>query len=404
MAAGGRAPAWRGRSATLLVAVGLLLAGTASGLQRAAWAARRGAPAGPTRADLHALRRLAAQLEAQAALEATRRPYLVLDLGARTLQYRLLGMMLREIPLRSAAARGLRPAPGGARPEAGALAGIFTLQEKDDDPRLTPLTPEQVEAGAGDENAADVMPPEAPSVFGLRFRQPVLIMIEGAPEGEVVRGALASATSFWRRLWGRAGGHRPGEDLRLALRLDDTAAREVYRSLIPGQRVLIVAPDGLLLPEAGQERAGSIRPARPRPTPAPPPPTAPPGVPFRIPPPVEGLPGPEGDGAPPGEAPTATPPAGQEPDGPTGEDPGSEPRHPPAAQPGQEPGGHPGQPPGEEPAEPPDDDEPGEEGASEEGPGEEEPGEEDPGDWVPGDEEPEEDEPAEEAPAAGSPA
>jgi hypothetical protein len=240
-----------------------------------------------------------AQLEGQAALEATRKPYLLLDLGARTLQYRLMGMVVREIPLTSAATRGMRPAPRGADPGAQALAGIFTLEEKDGDPRLTPLTPDQVEAGADDENAADVMPPEAPAFYGLRFRQPLDIQVEGAPEGRVVGGAMASARAFWRRLWGRAGQGGKDAEIRLTLRLDEAAAREVYRSLIPGERLLIVAPAGLLLPDAGQEPPKSIRPARAKPTPTPAP-AQPEGVPFQIPPPVEGV-APAEEGAAPAE-------------------------------------------------------------------------------------------------------
>ena len=175
----------------LLATAGLPGRTVAAGRTAAAGRPGRIAPAGPTRSDLEALRRLVAQLEGQSALEATRKPYLVLDLGARTLQYRLMGMVLRDIPLASAGTRGLRPAPRGASPAPEALAGIFTLAEKDADPRLTPLTPDQVEAGADDENAADVFPPAAPAGYGLHFRQALDIQVQGAPEGSLVHGAFS---------------------------------------------------------------------------------------------------------------------------------------------------------------------------------------------------------------------
>jgi hypothetical protein len=283
----------------------------------AAWAAGRGTPSRPTRADLDALRRRVAALECEQALGATRKPYLVLDLGAGTLRYRLMGMTVREIPIASFDARGLRRAGSGAGPAPVSVAGIFSLKEKQNDPRLSPLTPEQIEAGAADEDAADVLPPEAPALFDLEFRQPVRVRVEGIVQGEGRPGAFAA---FWARLRGlfRPGvpsaGGRSG--LLVSVRLDEESARQVYRSLVPGERWLVIPPAGLLLPEAGQEAPRTIRPARPAP---PPPPVAPqptaPGVPFQIPPPVEGVGGQGTEGVappPPGPPPEAAPPPAEE--------------------------------------------------------------------------------------------
>src|SRR5437867_407178 len=112
-----------------------------------------GVGARATRTDLDAERRRVSALESEVALASTRKPYLVLDLASRTLRYRLMGMTTREVQLPGLTIKGLATASAGAPPPT--LAGIFTLREKDGDPRLKPLSPEQVEAGADDENAAN---------------------------------------------------------------------------------------------------------------------------------------------------------------------------------------------------------------------------------------------------------
>src|SRR5207245_6029371 len=165
----------------------------------------------PTRQDLAAARRLVDRLDAEAALTETRRPYVVLDLAGRRIQFRLMGMTVREIPLQEPGASGLVPARRGAPTTAETGVAILTLKEKEADPRLAPLTPEQIEAGADDENAADALPPEPPSIYTLRFKQPVALRIVGSGSGEGgVGGLLAAIGSFWGRLWDRGGRQAKG--------------------------------------------------------------------------------------------------------------------------------------------------------------------------------------------------
>lgn len=243
-----------------------------------------GGAAVPTRGDLEALRRRVALLECELALAKTRKPYLVVDAESRRLRYRLLGMTMRELPLQGIEIGGLKRSDAGGAPGLLALAGTMVLREKDGDPRLTPLTPADVEAGAADENVADALPPEAPAAYTLQFRQPVTLRVEGLPE---TSGAVARAASWWRRLWpgGRGGASRI--DLRITLRLEEGPAREVYRSLVPGERVVVIPPSGYVLPDAGQEAPGKIKPGKPVKTPAPLPGPPAEGVPFQIPPPVD---------------------------------------------------------------------------------------------------------------------
>jgi hypothetical protein len=234
----------------------------------------------PTHADLQTERRRSAVLESEVALAATRKPYLVLDLQAKALRYRLMGMTMREIAVPEMSVEGLVASDGAA--DAPALAGIFTLREKEGDPRLKPLSPEQVEAGADDENAANVLPPEPPKEYRLMFKQPIALEVVGHPEAQGVGGAWSRFTGFVRRLRGPRGDE--DDRLRIALHLDPQSAAEVYRSLIPEVRLLIVPPPGLILPPAGQE--APPKPRAPRPAP-PPKPAEPKEVPFAIPPPVD---------------------------------------------------------------------------------------------------------------------
>jgi hypothetical protein len=257
------------------------------------------AAAAPTHADLQSQRRRAAVLESEVALASTRKPYLVLDLQGKALRYRLMGMTMREIAVPEVSVEGLVASDEAA--DLPLLAGIFTLKEKEGDPRLKPLSPEQVEAGADDENAANVLPPEPPKDYRLTFKQPIAVEVVGHPEESGVGGAWTRFTGFLRGLRGPRGDDE--DRLRIALHLDPRSAAEFYRSLIPEVRLLIVPPSGLVLPAAGQE--APPKPRAPRAVPKPPPkPAEPQEVPFAIPPPVDE------NGPPPAERlPDAPPPA-----------------------------------------------------------------------------------------------
>jgi hypothetical protein len=257
-----------------------LLAG-AGALLRADGAVR------PTRADLAAERRRVARLESEYALAATRKPYIVLDLASGVLRYRLMGMTMREIPIDPLDVAGL-VADGGAAGGAAQLAGIFTMDGKEGDPRLNPLSPEQVEAGADDENVAAVFAPEPPKSYRLTFRQPVAVVVSG----EEARRGVKGVGAWFREVAGRLFGRRDTDaaELRVALRLEPATASEFWRSIVPDQRWLVLPPDGLALPQAGQEPPPKARGPRAAPAPSAKKPKKPEpeeGVPFRIPPPVE---------------------------------------------------------------------------------------------------------------------
>ncbi|HZM70063.1 MAG TPA: hypothetical protein VFB95_06815 [Candidatus Cryosericum sp.] len=245
---------------------------------------RGGAAGVPTRDAFESERRRVAALETEMALASTRKPYLVLDLEAKTLRYRLLGMTLREVPLPDLSTKGLVPAKHGTNPDPPLLAGIFTVREKDGDPRLNPLTPEQVEAGADDENVANILPPEPPKAYRVQFKQPVVLYVSGPGAGSGLRMRWASVRGLWDRLRGGGGGDAPR--LELSVQLDEKTGAEVYRSLIPDLRCLVLPPRGFTLPQAGQEPPPKAKPPRAAPQP-PPKPLEPPGVPFQIPAPQE---------------------------------------------------------------------------------------------------------------------
>ncbi|HZN05000.1 MAG TPA: hypothetical protein VFD06_15555 [Candidatus Polarisedimenticolia bacterium] len=289
----------------------------------AAGAASSPAAARPTRGDLEAARRRAAVIESELALASTRKPYLVLDLGARALRYRMMGLTVREVPLLDVDVEGLQTAELASG--APLIAGIFTLKEKEGDPRLTPLSPEQVEEGADDENTANALPPEPPREFTLAFKQPIAVEIVGRETRSGVQGMWGRMIGALRRWHGPGGGEETR--LRIALHLDPEIAAEVYRSLIPDLRLLVLPPDGMQLPAAGQEAPPKPRAARKTPPPREKEPE-PKEVPFKIPPPEDvngqrpadetqetgepgsGEPGPAGEEtAPPAPSPAPTPPS-----------------------------------------------------------------------------------------------
>jgi hypothetical protein len=284
--------AWRGLVLAGLAA--LMLVPVALGGTPAAHPAK-----GPTRADLVALRRKAALLETELSLARSRKPYLVVDAETKRLRYGLLGMTMRDLTAQEIDIDGLRLAGEGGVPGPLSLAGIVTLQEKDKDPRLSPLTPEQIEAGAADENVADALPPESPADYALTFKQPIVVRIQGGPGKTTV---VSRAFSWWPSAWFKRKGGGVDVALRVVVHLDETTAKEVYRSLIPGERLVIVPPAGALLPDAGQETPRSVRPGRAAKPPSLQPGQPPAGVPFRIPPPVAQSPG-EGAAAANGSAP-----------------------------------------------------------------------------------------------------
>jgi hypothetical protein len=272
----------RDRLVPLLLAAGLALAAAGRAEKPAARAAGDRPEARTTRADLDAARRRAAVLESELALASTRKPYLVLDLGGRSLRYRLMGMTMREVPVPDLAVEGLETSEGA--PGTPLLAGIFTLKEKENDPRLTPLSPEQVEDGADDENAANALPPEPPREYRLSFKQPIAVEVLGHETRGGMTGMWGRFVAALQRWHGPGGGDEAR--LKIALRLDPDVAAEIYRSLIPEVRLLVLPPGGMILPAAGQEA-----PPKPRPAKSTPPPVEkvaePKEVPFQIPPPED---------------------------------------------------------------------------------------------------------------------
>jgi hypothetical protein len=269
-----------------LCAAAVAIGAGAAGFRAATAASATAAATRATRADLDGAQRRAARLESEVALASTRRPYLVLDLEEKMLRYRLMGMTMREVPIPALRIEGLLPSNGGAA-DSPALAGIVSLKEKEGDPRLNPLSPEQVEDGADDENAANVLPPEVPKEYRLTFNQKIAVRVAGEEEARGVSKVGAWFRSATARLRGV-----PGDEavVRIRLALDPAIAIEVYRSLLPDQRWLVLPPQGYRLPEVGQEPPPKPKPSRPQPTaPARPPkqPDADRGVPFAIPPPME---------------------------------------------------------------------------------------------------------------------
>src|SRR6185369_13491553 len=150
--------------------------------------------------------------------------------------------------------------------------------------------------------------PEVPKEYRLTFNQRIAVRVAGEEEAKGVSKVGAWLKSATARLRGQGGGDEMLLTIRLAL--DPAVAIEVYRSLLPDQRWLVLPPQGYRLPEVGQEPPPKPKAARPQPAaPARPPnqPGADRGVPFAIPAPIE-PPTANGDGGEPVIPPPDEPP------------------------------------------------------------------------------------------------
>ena len=210
--------------------------------------------------ELHAkrdeLRRLNALLEEEARLASTRAPYVVLDLGKRTMDFRIRGKTFKTY--RFEAIRIDTRHEGLTWSEvARRLAEPITMELKEGgNPELIPPDPDEdpnlpPEDGDGDEEPASdasLLGVDAPTDYQVDFEQGVVFHVS-APHaaglmdkamnglGELAAG-LRSVFSGW--LGAEPAQDGPWLDLHLAATVE--TARQLHHSLLPGERFLIILP------------------------------------------------------------------------------------------------------------------------------------------------------------------
>lgn len=170
------------------------------------------------------------RLEIELPLAASRLPYLVLDLTLSRLELRLSGFTAKSIPV-------IVEVLGG--PQAGRAVGpgrlaLLTITDRGHPPEV--IRPPDPDAPYDPLKDPKIFPPDPPTDFILSFEQPVRIRIHSG-ETESLEKALRGARNTLREWFEREEG---GEGTRIRLRVPAASAREIYRALYPGEKVLVV--------------------------------------------------------------------------------------------------------------------------------------------------------------------
>jgi len=175
------------------------------------------------------------RLEAELPLAASKQPYLVLDLLSGRLEYRISGMNLKFLPFQIGS---LRNAAGPATRNPAHLT-VLVLKERGA-PRevIKPPDPDKPVDPLKDPK---IFPPDPPIEYVLSFEEPVEIRVVGERRISWKSGFTAVGRAMRRWAARRAG----KESMRIEIRLPTERAQEIYRSLYPGEKVLVLGVGSL---------------------------------------------------------------------------------------------------------------------------------------------------------------
>ncbi len=228
------------------------------------------------------LERTSSAGKAEADLAAKRTTYAVLDLSERTLQFRIRGFTFKTIALAGIEVdRGGAPVAASAAPQ-----GVFTLQVKEgrgverESLALKTLTPDEArKAGIKDDDtetlgaeqgeivegapaagkdsdkpatdaeekpkmsgvAGGSIPPDPPPVYHMEFDNGLAVRVEAVRDVTGDEARFSWAVSLGQRIggWFSRGGGDAG--VRIVLKMPLSDGQSIFRQLLPGQRLLIVA-------------------------------------------------------------------------------------------------------------------------------------------------------------------
>ncbi|HEV8335016.1 MAG TPA: hypothetical protein VGR67_01190 [Candidatus Polarisedimenticolia bacterium] len=187
------------------------------------------------------------RLEAELPLAASKLPYLVLDLLSGRLEYRISGMSPKSIPFQIGSLRG---AAGTASLDPRHLT-LLVLKERGA-PRevIKPPDPDKPVDPLKDPK---IFPPDPPSEYVLSFEEPVRIRVVGERRITWKSGFTALRRAMRRWVARRAG----KESIRIEIRLPAERAQEIYRSLYPGERILVLGIGSLKEGKTEGEKRGA---------------------------------------------------------------------------------------------------------------------------------------------------
>ena len=182
------------------------------------------------------------RLEVEYPLAESRKPYLVLDLSASRLDYRISGVTTKSIPLR---VDSIRTPRGRADIGSGRLK-LLTLHDRGAPPEV--IRPPDPSAPVDPLKDPKIFPPDPPTDYTLSFDQPVRIRIQGEGSGGVADALRGAGKTIRERLG--AGGGGSHELAMLRVRVSAGRAQEIYRALFQGEKVLVLG-FGEKAPKAG---------------------------------------------------------------------------------------------------------------------------------------------------------
>lgn len=182
------------------------------------------------------------RLEVEVPLAESRKPYLVLDLAASRLDYRISGVTTKSIPFR---VDSIRPPRGRAEIGSGRLR-LLTLHDRGAPPEV--IRPPDPSAPVDPLRDPKIFPPDPPTDYTLSFDQPVKIRIQGEGSGGVADALRGAGKTIRDRF--AAGSGRSQELSMLRLHVSTERAQEIYRALFQGEKVLVLGL-GQKAPKAG---------------------------------------------------------------------------------------------------------------------------------------------------------
>ena len=172
-------------------------------------------------------------LEMEYPLAVSRKPYLILNLPAGRLDYRISGVTIKSIPMR---------VEGIESPRAGVEVGpsrltLLTLLDRGAPPEV--IHPPDPNVPVDPLKDPRVFPPDPPTEYKLSFEpSTVQVRIKG-DRRKGVHEVVRSAGSLLRDLWGSRG--ESGEKRAwIGIRVPAERAQEIYRALYRGEKVVLV--------------------------------------------------------------------------------------------------------------------------------------------------------------------
>ncbi len=172
-------------------------------------------------------------VEMEYPLAASRKPYLLLNLPAGRLDFRISGVTAKSIPVR---VEGIESGRAGGEIGSNRLT-LLTLRDRGAPPDV--IHPPDPNVPVDPLKDPRVFPPDPPTEYKLSFEPPtVQVRIKGIG-GRGVQEVVRTAGSLFRGLLEGRGGSQQKRAW-IGIRVPTERAQEIYRALYRGEKVVVV--------------------------------------------------------------------------------------------------------------------------------------------------------------------